>query len=153
CGSRWRVDLGCWLLAEAGPGAQMHIDEAYNRIIDHFGALPTVDPERYASTGVALEGDAELQRIHGREVVPERLGLGHLELFGDRLRFTDHRGHEPLEVGFEQIEAVLMQVGNKLQVRTAADNFQIMPAIHSVNMWKHFIDRHLAAYREAATGS
>jgi 1-acyl-sn-glycerol-3-phosphate acyltransferase len=151
CGSRWRVDLGCWLRAEAGPGAQMHIDEAYKRIIDHFGPLPTVDREHYASTGVALEGEAELQRIHGREVVPELLGLGHLELFGDRLRFTDHRGHEPLEVGFELIEAVLMQVGNKLQVRTAEDNFQIMPTGHSVNMWKHFIDRHLAAYREAAT--
>ena len=40
-----------------------------------------------------------------------------------------------------------MQVGNKLQIRTAEDNFQLIPTQHSTNMWKHFLDRHLRVYR------
>ncbi|PRQ04087.1 2-acyl-glycerophospho-ethanolamine acyltransferase [Enhygromyxa salina] len=149
CAARWRVDLGCWLRGEGGPAQDMHIDAAYRRITEHFGELPVLDSERYAADGVALEGEAELHRIHPGQVEPEPLGLGHLELLGDRLLFTDHRGHDPLVLPFEPIKAVLMQVGNKLQIRSPDDNFQISPTIHSVNMWKYFLDRHLRAYREA----
>ena len=148
CGGRWRVDLACWLRGEGGPAQDMHIDEAHHRIVEHFGELPVLDKAHHAAQGVALEGEAELHRIHYGQVEPEPLGCGLVELLEDRLRFTDHDGHEPLQIPFEQIKAVLMQVGNKLQVRTAEDNFQIQPTIHSTNMWKHFLDRHIAAYRK-----
>lgn len=148
CGGRWRVDLACWLRGEGGPAQDMHIDDAYHRVIDHFGELPALDKDRYAADGVAIEGEAELHQIHYGQVDPEQLGLGLVELFEDRLRFTDHRGHAPIEIPFEHVKAVLMQVGNKLQVRTAENNYQISPTIHSTNMWKHFLDRHLGAYRK-----
>lgn len=149
CGARWRVDLGCWLRSEGGPAEDMHIDGAWRRIVEHFGELPVLDRKRFDEHGVALEGEVEMSRIHYGQIEPEQLGLGHLELLGDRLRFSDHRGHAPVELPFEAIKAVLMQVGNKLQIRTAEDNFQISPTLHSTNMWKYFVDGHLRAYREA----
>jgi 1-acyl-sn-glycerol-3-phosphate acyltransferase len=147
CGGRWRVDLTCWLRGEGGPADDMHIEDAYRRVIEHFGELPILDKDRHAASGVALEGEASLHQIHYGQVEPEALGLGHIELLEDCLRFTDHRGHEPLVIPFERIGAVLLQVGNKLQVRTAEDNFQLTPTIHSTNMWKYFLDQHLRAYR------
>ena len=147
CGAHWRVDLSCWLRAESGPAEDMHIEHAHRGLIEHFGELPVIDPERWQADGVALEGEVELSRIHFGQVEAEKLGLGHLELLEDRLRFTDHRGHPPVELPFEPIAAVLMQVGNVLQLRTREENLQITPTIHSTNMWKHFIDRHLRRYR------
>ena len=64
----------------------------------------------------------------------------------DQLRF-ELQGRESFELGFGEIKAVLMQVGNVLQVRTEADNYQISPAGLSTTMWKYFIDRHLKHYR------
>ena len=148
CGARWRVTLDCWLRGEGGPAEDMHIDDAYRAVVEHFGALPILDNERHAETGVKLEGEVNLDRIHYGQVEAEHLGLGHLELFEDHLVFTDHRGHDPLKLPFGSIKAVLLQVGDKLQVRTAEDNFQIRPTIHSTNMWKYFIDRHLRHWRE-----
>jgi 1-acyl-sn-glycerol-3-phosphate acyltransferase len=147
CGARWRIDLACWMRAEGGPAIDVHIDAAYRRVIEHFGELPIMDRERHSADGVALEGEVEISRIHYGQVEAEPLGVGHLELYGDRLRFSDHHGHPPLELPFSVIQAVLMQVGNKLQIRTAQDNFQITPTLHSTNMWKHFIDRHIEKYR------
>lgn len=147
CKASWRVDLACWMRAAGGSAEDIHIDEAYHRVIDQFGELPVVDPERYAAEGIALEGEVELHRILYGQVEPEPLGLGQLELHRDRLCFTANSGGEPLELPFEPIRAVLMQVGNRLQIRTAKDNFQITPTIHSTNMWKHFVDRHLRAHR------
>jgi 1-acyl-sn-glycerol-3-phosphate acyltransferase len=152
CESRWRVDLGCWMRREGGRAEDIHVDAAYRRIVDHFGALPIVDPARYARDGLALEAEAELSRIHYGQVEAEQLGVGHLELFRDRFVFTDHRGHAPLVLHFDPIQAVLLQVGNKLQVRTAEDNFQISPVSHSTLLWKHFIDRHLEKYRGHPSG-
>jgi 1-acyl-sn-glycerol-3-phosphate acyltransferase len=149
CGARWRIDLACWMRAEGGPAIDIHIDAAYRRVIEHFGELPIMDRDRHVADGVALEGEVEVSRIHYGQVEAERLGVGKLELFGDRLRFCDHAGHS-LELPFSVIQAVLMQVGNKLQIRTAEDNFQITPTVHSTNMWKHFIDRHLEAFRQTS---
>ncbi|MFO7566506.1 MAG: lysophospholipid acyltransferase family protein [Enhygromyxa sp.] len=148
CGARWRVDLGNWMRAEAGPAKDMHIDAAYREVIEHFGELPVIDAQRFSDTGVALDGEVEVQRIHYGQVEPELLGHGQLELYPDCLRFHDEQGSDPLVLPFEPIKAVLMQVGNKLQIRTAEDNFQITPTEGSTNMWKHFIDRHLDLYRE-----
>lgn len=148
CGGRWRVDLACWMRGEGGPAEDIHVDGAYRRLMEHFGELPVVDKDRWASDGVALEGEVEMSRVHYGQVEAELLGQGHLELFADRLRFTDHRGHDPVELPFGPIKAVLLQVGDKLQIRTSEDNFQITPMLHSTNMWKHFIDRHLAKWRE-----
>ncbi len=153
CHSRWRVDLGSWMRAEGGSANDMHIDEAYRGVLEHFGELPVMNAERYAAEGIALEGEVSIQRIHYGKVVPEDLGLGHLELCADRLVFTDQQGSEPLILPFDPIKAVLMQVGNKLQIRTAEDNFQIVPMLDSTNMWKHFIDRHLGEYRDRQAAS
>jgi 1-acyl-sn-glycerol-3-phosphate acyltransferase len=156
CQSRWRVDLGCWMRAEAGPGEDLHVERAYLRLQDHFGELPVCDPVRFAETGVALDGEVEMSRVHYGQVAAEQLGLGRLELHGDRLLFIDHAGHAPIELPFASIKAVLMQVGDKLQIRNDEDNVQITPTLHSTNMWKYFLDRHLAAWRagqEGATGT
>ena len=152
CGGRWRVDLACWMRAEGGPATDVHVDGAYKRVIEHFGKLPIMDPERHAAEGVALTGEVELSRIHYGQVEAESLGVGALELFGDRLRFTLRDGQAPLELPFSLIHAVQMQggVGNQLQIRTKEDNYQISPTLHSPNMWKYFIDRHLETYRETA---
>lgn len=147
CGARWRVDLGNWMRAEGGPAIDMHIDAAYRGIIEHFGELPVTDHARFGEDGVALEGEVEVLRIHYGKVEPEVLGQGQLELYPDCLRFFDEQGAE-LVLPFDPIQAVLMQVGNKLQIRTAEDNFQITPLEGSTNMWKHFIDRHLGLHRE-----
>ena len=147
CGGVWRLTLDCWMRAEGGPVRDMHVDEAYGRVIEHFGELPIIDREREAESGIKLEGEVKIDLIHYGQVEPEQLGMGHLELHADKLRFQDHRGHDAIELRFGDIKAVLMQVGNVLQVRTEGDNYQISPTIHSTNMWKYFIDRHLKHYR------
>lgn len=147
CRSRWRVDLGGWMRSESGPGRDLHIDAAYRGVIEHFGELPIMDQDRYSEAGVALEGEVAVQRIHYGKVEAEQLGSGHLELHSDRLVFIDHQGSEPLDIPFGPIKAVLMQVGNKLQIRTADENLQIIPTLDSTLMWKHFIDRHLEEFR------
>ncbi|NVB41950.1 1-acyl-sn-glycerol-3-phosphate acyltransferase [Pseudenhygromyxa sp. WMMC2535] len=148
CDAQWRVDLACWLRGES-PGAEdMHVERAYNRVLDHFGELPVASAARHQDTGVVLEGEAKIDRIHFGQVEPERLGLGLLELHDDFLRFTGAEG-AVVEIPFAEIATVQMQVGNRLQVRTANDNFQIRPTLHSPNMWKLFIDRHLRHFRTA----
>lgn len=152
CGARWRVDLANWMRAEGGPSRDMHIDEAYRTVVEHFGELPLMDAESYSRDGIALEGQGQLQRIHYGKVEPEQLGAGDLRLYHDRLEFQPHSPEhaETLVIPFAPIKAVLMQVGNKLQIRTADENIQVIPAGHSTNMWKHFIDRHLGAFRDQA---
>lgn len=152
CGARWRVDLACWMRGEGGPATDMHIDAAYRRVIEHFGKVPIMDHERHAAEGVALSGEAEISRVHYGQVEPEQLGVGLLELFGDRVRFTERDGRAPFELPFSTIQTVQLQggVGNKLQIRTKQDNYQITPTLHSPNMWKYFIERHLDVYREGA---
>ncbi|MCA9684578.1 MAG: 1-acyl-sn-glycerol-3-phosphate acyltransferase [Myxococcales bacterium] len=148
CGGRWRLDLACWMRAEPGTGARdMHVDEAYRRMREHFGELPVIDKQRWAEAGIAIEGEVEMSQIHYGQVEAELLGRGHLELHGDKLRFTDHAGKE-LDLPFAPIKAVLMQVGDKLQIRTSENNFQISPTLHSTNMWKYFVDHHLRAWRD-----
>jgi hypothetical protein len=150
CGGRWRVDLGCWLRAEGGPARDMHIDAAYARIKDHFGVLPALDPARRESAGVMLEGEVELEHVHRARVEPVPLGRGHLQLLADRLRFVAHGSDEVVELPFEPVVAVLVQVGSRLQIRTAGANYQISPTAHSINMWKYFLDCHLREYRRVS---
>ena len=85
--------------------------------------------------------------------LPREMRKGLQGKYKKRFVFTDHAGGEPLVLPFSEVKAVLMQVGNKLQIRTDADNYQITPTLHSTNMWKYFIDRHLKAWRRASGSS
>ncbi|WP_157595312.1 lysophospholipid acyltransferase family protein [Plesiocystis pacifica] len=146
CSARWRVTLRCQIVGEGGGAEDMFIDKAASRLHEHFGELPIADRESFENDGIALVSEAMVERIHRGKVEAEALGVGLLELRHDRLRFTDERGLEH-ELEFHSVRAVLMQVGNRLQVRTDEENFQLTPTAHSTNMWKLFIDRHLHEYR------
>lgn len=146
CEGEWRLDLTCRLHAVRGPVSDTTVDLAYYGVLDHFGALPAADADRFEAEGLVLRGErVRVERVHRGVIEPELLGEGTLTLFGDRLTFVS--AEASLELPYADVQAVLMQIGSKLQVRTEADNYQISPSRLSINLWKHFLSTHVRHIR------
>jgi len=146
CERRWRVDLSCRLNPADG-GPDVSIAAAHAAVVAHYGEIPVTDPVAFHATGVALEGEVELVIVHRGKRDPISLGTGILRLRAESLWFDPVSGEQTTIVHVE-IRAVLMQLGDQLQVRTAGTNYGIRPRDQSRFLWKHFIDRHVAAARQ-----
>ncbi|MFT5679206.1 MAG: 1-acyl-sn-glycerol-3-phosphate acyltransferase [Myxococcota bacterium] len=153
CQGVWRVDLTCRLHAEHD-GTQTTVDLVYYQILDHFGALPVADTERFADDGEVLVGaQTRVELVHRGIVEPEVLGEGTMTVYNNRLTFDAMRPEDSFSLDYSEIQAVLMQIGSKLQVRTEARNYQIRPSRYSINLWKHFLSAHFEHAKRTTGGN
>ena len=151
CAATWRVDLTCRLHAESEAATDTTVDLAYHAILDHFGALPVADLDRFGDDGLVMACDNTRVFLVQRGVnKPEFFGEGKMQVFDDRLVFTALNEAASLSLPFTEIKAVLMQVGSQLQVRTEAQNYQISPSHYSINIWDHFLSAHVRNAKAAA---
>ena len=148
CERRWTVDLSCRLHPGDG-GPPQTVAAAHVRILEHFGALPAADRDRFVQTGVALDGTVDLLIVTRGVRKAATLGAGVLQLSRHGLSFGSPSDVASVEIPFSAVKAVLIQLGDLLQVITHETAYQIQPARQSRFLWKHFIDRHLAAARES----
>ncbi len=150
CGASWRVDLHARLHPDGGD-QDVSVDAAHESILAHFGPLPIEDPCRFQADQVVLEDEVSVGLVRRGVRIPDPLGVGTMQLHPGGLRFRPHAG-EALDISFGDVKAVLMQMGGQLQVRTADANHDLTPQDSSKLMWKHFLDRHLAAFRARQGG-
>jgi len=147
CNARWTVDLSCRLHPADGSG-DFSVDSAHKRIVAHFGALPVADSAHFEADGVALEGQVELVQVTRGVTRSASMGTGTLRLRADGLVFDGPQG--ATEIPFIDVKVVVIQLGDQLQAITTDAKYGIKPVGQSRFLWKHFLDRHLAAFREAA---
>lgn len=148
CRAAWRVDVMQALQPIDGSPA-FTVATAFDAIVAHFGELPTVDPDRFIAEGVALEDrDMGVQRL--TESGPEAVAKGPAQLLADRLRVGVGEG--AWEILFEDVKAVSIEVENALQVRTASELFQLVPAQGSTLKWNHFLHAHHSRSRPTRRG-
>ena len=136
CSATWKVALDTTLEPDAEDHPRLTVAEAYDRIDEHFTEQPAVDRARFDAEGIAMDGeDGTLLKArsegHGFDVHAE----GPLTL--------DRTG---LSIGTVRLEyaslvAVSVELGNKVQLRTADGLYRLMPSSGSVLRWGHFIHR------------
>ena len=134
CRAQWRVHVDTRLEA-LREHESLDVASAHDRLVEHFGARPVIDRERFARDGVALETDASrLLRLgdDGFELVAEgraRLTADGLEVGADASARLAHA----------EIVAVSVELGNKVQLRTADELYRLEPGRDRVLEWGHFI--------------
>jgi 1-acyl-sn-glycerol-3-phosphate acyltransferase len=146
CQARWKVDLACNMNATAGPATDTSVDAAWKCVLAHFGELPVVDQGRFEATGLALQcAQAELAELVRSTQEPPPLGRGVLSLYRDRLVFDCPEA--PLEIPLVDVVSVIMQMGDKLQLRLEGISYQLNPMGQRRHMWLYFLRAHLAQAR------
>lgn len=151
CSGVWRVDLTCKLHAENDAVTDTTVDLAYYGILEHFGELPVASPERFEEHGEVLVcTETRVELVHRGIVEPEMLGEGTLIVYTDRLVFEAVRGEVSFTLEYVEVQAVLMQIGSRLQVRTPERNYQLKPSRYSITLWKHFLSAHFHQSKQVA---
>ncbi len=149
CDAAWRVDVAQKLHPCGGGAEPMTVGVAHDQVIQHFGELPTLDPDRFVSEGVALDGDT----VRVSRMVDDVLDLvaeGPGVLTAEGLSIGS--GDSAWSLSFKQIKAVSVEVGNALQVRTNTELFQLDPLDGSPLKWGHFLAAHHAQSRPKRRG-
>ncbi|HJN74619.1 MAG TPA: lysophospholipid acyltransferase family protein [Myxococcota bacterium] len=142
CGDGWTIDALTRLHPD-GEGEFTTVAKAYDRIIEHFGELPTVDSDRFVDTGVALEADRlRVLRVDGTELYDEAEGAAMLS----NSRLVVGEWFLPLK----DLKAISIELGNKLQLRCADTLYQL--ETDSPLKWEHFLTAHHAASRPRRRG-
>jgi 1-acyl-sn-glycerol-3-phosphate acyltransferase len=148
CQARWRLDLGCRMNADGGPATDSTVDAAWRGLLDHFGAVPAVDRDRFAQDGLVLSAElAEVAKVERGTKEPPPLGQGRLLLFADRLVFDCPEA--PLEIPLSSVRTVIMQLGGKLHLRLEGETYQLDPKGQRKQMWAYFLRAHLERARQA----
>jgi len=151
CTAAWSIDVAQKLHPCGGDAEPLTVATAHDRILQHFGELPTVDADRFIDDGVALDGDTvRVSRLVDDVLEPITEGSG--VLFADALAIGADRDHPAWTMPLKQIKAVSIEVGNTLQVRTNKDLFQFDPLDGSPLKWGHFLIKHHARSRSQRRG-
>ena len=140
CGARWRLDTSCVLHGQ-GDAPSFSVAEARDRVQDHFGSPPRARWEQFQMEGVALSSpDVSVGRLR-RGLAPEPIGRGRLVLTREGLTLhpSHPEGAPPWSLRFHDIRACSVELGNKLQLRTADDLFQVDAHGESRLKWAHFV--------------
>ncbi len=146
CEAQWRIDLACHMNADGGPATSMSVDAAWKGMLAHFGELPVMDEARFEEDGLALScDDAEVARVERSTKEPPPIGQGRLLLYRDRVVFDC--AEAPLEIPLATVNRVIMQLGDKLQLRLDEVTWQLNPKGQRTQMWLYFLRAHLAADR------
>ncbi|NVB38254.1 1-acyl-sn-glycerol-3-phosphate acyltransferase [Pseudenhygromyxa sp. WMMC2535] len=135
CGATWRLRVDTRLEAQ-GDHESFDVATAHDRLVEHFGPRPVMDDARFASEGVALETE------HGRLLRAQADRRGFELIAEGRLRLTAEAievGPEPWRLPYADLVAVSVELGNKVQLRTADDLYRLELERDQVLQWGHFI--------------
>jgi hypothetical protein len=146
CGAAWRVNV-LQRLHPVGDAPALTVASAYDRLVAHFGELPTVDADRFVIDGVALE-EREMAVHRVTDAGLTLLAKGPGRLLADAVSVGDDAWRLPLE----DIKAVSMEMGEVLQLRTADDLFELHPRDGAPMKWFHFIRGHQGKPRPGRRG-
>ena len=133
CGARWILDIQNRLNGEH----PMRVHEAHDRITDHFGSPPVLDPNRYEEDGVVLRGLCSLHKLL-RGDDSQQLHAGEAELDAEELRIRvedEVVWRRPLS----ELKAVSVEVENRLTLRHGDDLLELRPDVQSSLKWGHFL--------------
>lgn len=138
CHSRWRLDVSCRMRG-ADQLPDTDVWRAHDAIVAHFGSPPVIDPRRLDRDGVVLEELGAIGEMR-RSSEPREVGSGRLQLRTDRLSLSSVDGKtEHWSLPLDEIVAISLEVGNKLQVRTTEALYQLRPTLGAPAKWKHFL--------------
>ncbi len=146
CEAQWRVDLACRMNADSGPAITTSVDAAWKGMLEHFGVVPALDQDRFAEDGLALSCRvAEVAKVERSTKEPPPLGRGRLLLYRDRVVFGCPDA--PLQIPLTSVNSVIMQLGDKLQLRLEGTTYQLDPHGQRKQMWLYFLRAHLKRVR------
>lgn len=136
CRAQWRVHVDTRLEA-LRDHESFDVATAHDRLVAHFGPRPVIDRERFARDGVALETDAaRLLRARDDRKGFDLVAEGRTRLTAQGLEI----GTEPAgRVAHAEIVAVSVELGNKVQLRTADALYRLELREDWVLEWGHFI--------------
>ncbi len=141
CGAAWDLGLEGELRPRAGAAEPSTVAAAYDAIRAHFGDPPVEDPARFERDGTILRCErARVGRV-ARGLDPEPWADGPMSLRRDAVVVGERR------IPFAEVVAVAMELGNKVQLRTAEALYQVEPVGQSTLLWNDFIRAWLGLYR------
>ena len=149
CGAARRIDVATRLHPCGGPAEATTVARAHDLILERFGELPTVDPDRFVAEGIALEEPAMTVSRMVDDVL-EPILTGPATLTADGVRIGE--GDGCWSMVWKQMKAVSVEVDNALQVRTNAELFQLDPEVGSALKWGHFVQAHHSRSRARPRG-
>lgn len=136
CRAQWRLHVDTRLEA-LREHESFDVATAHDRLVEHFGAPPVIDRERFAREGVALETDeSRLLRARDDRNGFELVAEGRLRLTADGLEVG---GEHSWQLSHAEIVAVSVELGNKVQLRTGEALFRLELSEDKVLKWGHFI--------------
>ncbi len=129
CGERWTVDVSNRLNGRE----TLRIDEAFDRLTDHFGSPPAACRTDLAEADTALHApQARLLRLErGQPAVEVAAGEARLGPFGFRV------GDRSFSLG--SMQAVSVEVANTLTFRDDGHLYQLRVEGESPLKWAHFL--------------
>jgi len=129
CSRRWRVDLKCIMHSETDQAETMSVADAQRRMLE-------VCPDDAALSCPA----SVVSEVRRGQFKHEPLATGRATLASDGVEVTD--GDRVVwSLPYSEMTAVLLQVGNKLHVRTQGANYQLDTPGQSALMWHHYLGR------------
>jgi 1-acyl-sn-glycerol-3-phosphate acyltransferase len=139
CQRSWRLDLECVLHGD-GDAPTMELAQAIRRVEAAVGMPPVVDPARLEGRGLLLEAQNGLiRRCLPDSSVTEPVTDGTLRLSRERLSVAGPDGSERWGVDLVDIEAVSVEVGSRVYVRTGGELYILDPAHQSTCKWGVFL--------------
>ena len=118
--------------------SDLTVAEAFNRISEHFGNPPVMDKTLFNATGVALKAEMGKIITHPQNRRSELVAAGELQIHKEGLRVMGQE-RELWSVGFEELKAISVEIGNKLHFRINGQLYQIEIKGESRLKWDHFL--------------
>ena len=139
CRAQWRVHVDTHLEALREHDS-FDVAAAHDRLVAHFGPRPVIDRARFEADGVALEAESgRMLRARADRDGFELVAEGRLRLTADGLEVDAVGEAEPWRLGHAEIVAVSVELGNKVQLRTAEGLYRLELSADRVLEWGHFI--------------
>lgn len=138
CHADWAVTLDARLAPATDGLPAMSIAEASECVVEHFGDRPVVDAARFEQDGVAIGGArGTLYRARKGARGFDAIATGAMRIDASGLAVGDAGQVERLE--HANLRAVSVELGNKVQLRTADDLYRLVPDEGSVLKWGYFL--------------
>ncbi len=134
CQAHWRIDVETRLEGTT----RTTVLEAADAIEAHFGSPPVADAQDFEVNGVALRAAQGEIRLTKKGQPSELLASGELVLSREGFSVRAD-GRQVWSVGFETMEAVSMEFGNRLHFRVEGVLHEVRPAQGSLLKWSHFL--------------
>ncbi|HJN77482.1 MAG TPA: lysophospholipid acyltransferase family protein [Myxococcota bacterium] len=133
CGAHWRLDIENRMHGEH----PLRVHEAHDRIIEHVGSPPIMDPARHEEDKIVLRGPGALHRL-ARGGGSERLHAGEVELDAAELRIRVE-GEVVWRHQLSELRAVSVEMENRLTLRDQEGLLELEPQGQSSLKWGHFL--------------